>query len=113
MRKPLNVTAFVKSIELTSGLTFRWTRSPLIVGVKLRRMPNSLYETVTVTPVPFGETLEQSARLQSLDGRPKVVLEVPQEEVQVVREGQLVAGCATGVECRRCVLLSRRTADHV
>ena len=42
IRKPDSVTPLAKSSELTSGLTCSRITSPAIVGVKLRRMPNSL-----------------------------------------------------------------------
>ena len=42
MRKPFSTTALAKSSVLTSGRTFRCTRSPLTIGVKFSRMPNSL-----------------------------------------------------------------------
>jgi len=43
IRKPLSTTALLKSSALTSGRTFKWTRSPLTIGVNVNRMPNSLY----------------------------------------------------------------------
>ena len=54
MRKPFNTTALPKSSVLTSGLTLRLTRSPLTVGVKFRRTPNSLNltETARLAPEP-------------------------------------------------------------
>ena len=47
-RKPSMVSALAKSSELTSGATFSLTRSvPTMVGVKVRRTPNSLNWIVT------------------------------------------------------------------
>src|SRR2546429_4217317 len=40
--------------------------------------------------VRLGEALEQTARLQRLDDRAQIVLEIPDEEVQEVAEDQLV-----------------------
>ena len=54
MRNPCSVIALVKSSVLTSGRTFRCTRSPFTCGVKFRRMPNSFHMIVTATPAPPG-----------------------------------------------------------
>src|SRR5262249_45196543 len=42
----------IAEISLTSGATFRLTRSPMIVGVMARLMPNCLYCTVIVLVRP-------------------------------------------------------------
>src|SRR5207245_11359034 len=43
MKKPWMVSAFVKSKELTSGLTFKWIWPSVVrEGVKFKRTPNSL-----------------------------------------------------------------------
>ena len=91
-----------KSSVLTSGLTLRCTRSPLTIGVKFRRMPNSLYMHADARALPpepcaigignlaageearflaalgdevrLGEALEQALGLQRLDHRADVVL---------------------------------------
>jgi len=52
IRKPLRTTAFEKSSVLTSGRTFRWTRSPVTIGVKFKRTPNSLYWTLMAIVLP-------------------------------------------------------------
>ena len=54
IRNPFKVIALLKSSVLTSGRTFRWTRSPTTVGVKVRRTPNSLNTTVIEVPPPEG-----------------------------------------------------------
>ena len=49
--KPFRVTLFEKSRVLTSGFTFRWiVPSPLRIGKKLSRIPNSLNWIVTAFP---------------------------------------------------------------
>ena len=45
--------ALLKSSVLTSGRTLRCTRSPLTIGVKFRRMPNSLNTTLIDVPPPL------------------------------------------------------------
>ena len=119
MRKPCSTTALAKSSVLTSGRTLRWTRSPLTVGVKFRRMPNSLNMTLMamLAPEPCAignrETRRRrgswlpcrsrprgSARpgsgralgLQRLDHGAEVVLLVEEEEVQEVAERELALG---------------------
>src|SRR3954470_12755306 len=51
-RKPFITTALEKSSELTSGATFRCTRSPSTCGVKASRIPNSLNWTLIVVLEP-------------------------------------------------------------
>src|SRR5229473_753762 len=46
------LTEPMAEISLTSGATFRLTRSPMIVGVMARLMPNCLYWTVIVLVRP-------------------------------------------------------------
>ena len=52
MRKPSSVMPLAKSSALTSGRTFRRMTSPAMVGLKFRRMPNSLNTTVTAPVAP-------------------------------------------------------------
>src|SRR2546429_9308212 len=62
--------------------------------------------------VRLGEALEQTARLQRLDDRAQIVLEIPDEEVQEVAEDQLVPA-ALAVKGRRGILPCRDPADDV
>ena len=115
-RKPSMMTALAKSSELTSGLTFRLMRSPpSTVGVKLRRMPNSLNVMVTRVgaraglhdrigilaageeagflavgrdQVRLGQALEEALVLQRLDRAAEAFLGVEDEQVEEVAEDQ-------------------------
>ena len=52
IRNPPRLTPLAKSSALTSGVTFNRMTSPAIVGVNVRRMPNSLNSIVTVPVAP-------------------------------------------------------------
>src|SRR5207245_11541437 len=62
--------------------------------------------------VRLGEALEQTARLQRLDDRAQIVLEIPDEEVQEVAEDQLLPA-ALAVQGRHGILSCRDPADDV
>ena len=105
------MTPLAKSSELTSGITFSRIMSPAIVGVKLRRTPNSLNWTVTRAgralhdrngklaagekagflpvvgnQVRLGEALEDALCLKRLDDRAEPYFAVEEEEIQKVAE---------------------------
>ena len=119
MRKPPSCTAFAKSSVLTSGFTFSWMRSPMMVGVKLetdaellehdrhadvrtRALCDRNREFATGQEACFlaalrdeirlGQTLEQAARLQRADQQAEVVLLAEHEQVEEVAETELSAG---------------------
>ena len=130
MRKPLQRTrALAKSSVLTSGRTLRCTRSPLTVGVKFRRTPNSLNWTDTADvgaralrdgnrelaageeagflaafghQVRLGQALEQPAVLHRLDHHAQVVLLAEEEQVQEVAELELALGRRDAPPRNRC-----------
>ena len=52
IRNPDSVIPFTKSRVLTSGRTFSRITSPAMVGVKFKRIPNSLKMTETAPVVP-------------------------------------------------------------
>ena len=54
----------LKSSVLTSGRTFSRITSPAIVGLKVRRMPNSLNMTVTVAGVALHDRHRELAARQ-------------------------------------------------
>ena len=97
MRNPPNTTALLKSSMLTSGRTFRCTRSPLIVGRKsetnakflelhrdadvgtralrdrngeLAAREEARFLAAFGYEVRFGETLEQALALKSTNEQP-------------------------------------------
>ena len=135
MRNPESVRPLLKSSELTSGRTFSRITSPAMVGLKVRRMPNSLNTTgdrargalhdrdrelaagqearflaVVGDQVRFGEALEPAGRLQRLEHAADAVLAIEEEQVQEVAEHQPCLGLLV-VEVGRGELLRRRPAE--
>ena len=122
-------TALSKSSVLTSGRTLRWTRSPLTVGVKFRRMPNSLNMTLMadvarrcparsgignspparkLASLPLSATRFGSARLwnnprvcSALMTAPRLLLGVEEEQVEEIAEHELAVLAVLAVESAR------------
>ena len=129
MRNPESVMPLAKSSELTSGRTFSRMTSPAIVGVKFRRMPNSLNSdghrarSRPARPAPethrrrgssppgrcrqSGSARRGSGTRPSAAGRlhhaADALLRVEEEEVEEVAEHE-----PSGLSCRRSP--ARRTA---
>ncbi|MOA30848.1 hypothetical protein D3C78_1519650 [compost metagenome] len=64
---PAICTALLKSSSLTSGATFREMRSrPMMVGVRVRRIPNSLYSMDTLSLPELGTGIGTSPPARKL-----------------------------------------------